>query len=125
MQHTQRRSPTPGPDTPALATAGPEGPHRPDLWGPRSFARSRWVALTLLASAQLFLMLAATGLLVGGYFTGSFALQRADGYSALHVGLAFLPIAVATVCGGPVERGRSRPRRCPATALVPAVLRRK
>jgi hypothetical protein len=46
-----------------------------------------------------FLMLAATGLLVGGYFLGSFSLQRAHGYSALHVGLAFLPAAVATVAG--------------------------
>ncbi len=49
--------------------------------------------------AGSFLMLAATGLLVGGYFLGSFSLQRADGYSALHVGLAFLPAAVATVAG--------------------------
>jgi len=49
--------------------------------------------------AGSFLMLAATGLLVGGYFLGSFSLQRAHGYSALHVGLAFLPAAVATVAG--------------------------
>jgi len=49
--------------------------------------------------AGSFLMLAATGLLVGGYFLGSFSLQRADGYSALHVGLAFLPTSVATVAG--------------------------
>src|SRR5437773_2706874 len=46
-----------------------------------------------------FLMLAATGLLVGGFFLGSFALQYAHGYSALHVGLAFLPVAVATIAG--------------------------
>ena len=49
--------------------------------------------------AGSFLMLAATGLLVGGFFLGSFALQRAHGYSALHVGLAFLPIAIATIAG--------------------------
>jgi EmrB/QacA subfamily drug resistance transporter len=49
--------------------------------------------------AGSFLMLAATGLMVGGFFLGSFALQRAHHYSALHVGLAFLPIAVATVIG--------------------------
>jgi MFS family permease len=49
--------------------------------------------------AGSFLMLAATGLLVGGFFLGSFALQHAHGYSALHVGLAFLPIAVATITG--------------------------
>jgi EmrB/QacA subfamily drug resistance transporter len=46
-----------------------------------------------------FLMVAATGLMVGGFFLGSFALQHAHGYSALHVGVAFLPIAVATVAG--------------------------
>ncbi|HET9971722.1 MAG TPA: MFS transporter [Streptosporangiaceae bacterium] len=49
--------------------------------------------------AGSFLMLTATGLLVGGFFLGSFALQRAHHYSALHVGLAFLPVAVATVAG--------------------------
>jgi hypothetical protein len=49
--------------------------------------------------AGSFLMLAATGLMVGGFFLGSFALQHAHHYSALHVGLAFLPIAVATVAG--------------------------
>ena len=49
--------------------------------------------------AGSFLMLAATGLLVGGFFLGSFALQRAHGYSALHVGLLFLPTAVATIAG--------------------------
>jgi EmrB/QacA subfamily drug resistance transporter len=49
--------------------------------------------------AGSFLMLAATGLLVGGFFLGSFALQRAHGYSALHVGLAFLPVAIATIAG--------------------------
>ena len=49
--------------------------------------------------AGSFLMLAATGLLVGGFFLGSFALQHAHHYSALHVGLAFLPVAVATIAG--------------------------
>ena len=49
--------------------------------------------------AGSFLMLAATALLVGGFFLGSFALQHAHGYSALHVGLVFLPIAVATIAG--------------------------
>jgi predicted MFS family arabinose efflux permease len=49
--------------------------------------------------AGSFLMLAATGLLAGGFFAGSFALQRAHHYSALGVGLAFLPVAVATIAG--------------------------
>ncbi len=46
-----------------------------------------------------FLMLIATGLLVGGFFLGSFELQRAFGYSAEHVGAMFLPIALATIVG--------------------------
>ena len=61
------------------------------------------LTVTLLARrpslAGSFLMLTATGLMVGGFFLGSFALQHAHGYSALHVGLAFLPIAIATVIG--------------------------
>lgn len=46
-----------------------------------------------------FLMVIATGLLVGGFFLGSFELQRVSGYSALRVGVAFLPTAVATILG--------------------------
>jgi EmrB/QacA subfamily drug resistance transporter len=46
-----------------------------------------------------FLMVVATGLLIGGFFLGSFDLQREHGYSAVHVGLVFLPVAVATVLG--------------------------
>ncbi|MGH3234241.1 MAG: hypothetical protein ACRDOH_13500, partial [Streptosporangiaceae bacterium] len=42
---------------------------------------------------------AARGPLVGGFFLGSFALQHAHHYSALRVGLAFLPVTVATVAG--------------------------
>ena len=44
-----------------------------------------------------FLMLISTGLLVGGFFLVSFLLQHAGGYSALHVGLVFIPVAVAVV----------------------------
>jgi len=46
-----------------------------------------------------FLMLVATGLMVGGFFLGSFVLQRRYDYSALHVGLAYLPVALAVVTG--------------------------
>jgi len=49
--------------------------------------------------AGSFLMLAATGLLVGGFFLASFALQHVHHYSAVHVGVAFLPVAVATIAG--------------------------
>jgi EmrB/QacA subfamily drug resistance transporter len=66
-------------------------------------ARRPLLAIGLLgqraAAAGSFLMLTATGLLVGGFFIGSFALQRADHYSALHVGLAFLPTALAIIAG--------------------------
>jgi hypothetical protein len=44
-----------------------------------------------------FLMLISTGLLVGAFFLTSFLLQHAYGYSALHVGLVFIPVAVAIV----------------------------
>ncbi len=50
-------------------------------------------------AAGAFLMLVATGLLVGAFFLGSFYLQEVRGYSALHTGLAFLPVAIATVIG--------------------------
>ena len=46
-----------------------------------------------------FLMVIATGLLVGGFFLGSYELQRVFGYSAVHVGAVFLPVAVATAVG--------------------------
>jgi EmrB/QacA subfamily drug resistance transporter len=65
--------------------------------------------------AGSFLMLAATGLLVGGFFLGSFALQRAHHYSALHVGLAFLPVAVAIVAGA---QGGSRALTRVSTRIV-------
>jgi len=45
------------------------------------------------------LMLVATGLLVGGFFLGSFYLQDQRGYSAVATGAAFLPIAFATIIG--------------------------
>jgi MFS family permease len=76
-------------------------------WG--LFVRvERAVSHPLLAVALLrrravvggaFLMMTATGLLVGGFFLGSFELQRVYGYSAVHVGAVFLPIAVATALG--------------------------
>lgn len=56
-------------------------------------------------AAGAFLMLIATGLMVGGFFLGSFVLQRAYGLSALEVGLAFLPVALS-VMGGSHVAGR-------------------
>lgn len=46
-----------------------------------------------------FLMLVATALLVSTFFLGSVYLQQVRGYSALHTGLLFLPVAVTTALG--------------------------
>jgi predicted MFS family arabinose efflux permease len=50
-------------------------------------------------AAGVLLMLAATALLVGGFFLGSFWLQHVRGFTALATGLAFLPVAVMTIAG--------------------------
>jgi EmrB/QacA subfamily drug resistance transporter len=50
-------------------------------------------------AAGAFLMLVATGLMVGDFLLGSFALQRAHGYGAVEVGVAFLPVALAVIIG--------------------------
>lgn len=44
-------------------------------------------------------MLAATGLMVGGFFLLSFTVQQGLGWSPLKTGIAFLPIALATLVG--------------------------
>ncbi|WP_327318671.1 MFS transporter [Streptomyces sp. NBC_01235] len=49
--------------------------------------------------AGAFLMLVATGLLIGFFFLGSVYLQQLRGYSPLATGLVFLPVAVATGIG--------------------------
>lgn len=67
-------------------------------------------------AAGAFLMLVATALMVGGFFLGSFSLQRVSGYSALHVGLAFLPVSVAVVTGAHLA-GRVL-GRTPATVVA-------
>ena len=105
-----------------LVNAGSHGRSAASTVGPLALAAVIWAAFALLERrvshpllavgllrrravlAGCFLMLAATGLLVGGFFVASFALQRAHHYSALHVGLAFLPVAVATVTGAQAGR---------------------
>lgn len=54
-----------------------------------------------VATAGL-LMVVATGLMVGGFFLGSFTLQRAYGLSPVEVGLAFLPVAAGVIIGSQV-----------------------
>ncbi|MEV6970041.1 MFS transporter [Hamadaea sp. NPDC051192] len=46
-----------------------------------------------------FLMLAATGLLIGQFFLGSFYLQHVRGYGPLGTGLSFLPVALGIGVG--------------------------
>jgi MFS family permease len=61
------------------------------------------VDLRLLATrpvvAGFGVMLAASGLLISGFFLNSLLLQRVMGLSALGTGLVFLPVAVATIIG--------------------------
>jgi EmrB/QacA subfamily drug resistance transporter len=61
------------------------------------------VQLQLLATrpvlAGSWVMLAASGLLVSGFFLNSLLLQRVMESSALRTGLLFLPVAVATIIG--------------------------
>jgi EmrB/QacA subfamily drug resistance transporter len=71
-------------------------------------------------AAGAFLMVIATGLMAGGFFVGSFILQRAHGYSAIEVGLAFLPVAIAVIAGSHVA-GRLL-ARVPARAVAVAGL---
>ena len=100
-----------------LINAGTSGWAAPTTLGAFALAVVAWAAFAqverrtaspLLAVGLLlrrpvaaggFLMLIGTGLLVGTFFLGSFSLQHADGYSALRVGLSFIPVAVATVAG--------------------------
>ncbi|MEV6268357.1 MFS transporter [Kribbella sp. NPDC051936] len=68
--------------------------------------------------AGVLLMVVATGLMVGNFFIGSFALQRAYGDGPLRVGLEFLPVAFgvgfgAHLAGHVLERV---PARSVATA---------
>jgi MFS family permease len=47
----------------------------------------------------MFVMLVATGLMLGLFFLSSFYLQQALGFSALETGLTFLPVAIAITLG--------------------------
>lgn len=76
-------------------------------------ARNPLVHLEVLARRNLWggsvVMLAASGLLISGFFLCSFYLQHVADYSALRTGLAFLPVAVAVTFGahmGGVAVGR-------------------
>lgn len=59
-----------------------------------------WRVRSLAAGSSV--MLAATGLLVGGFFLNTIYLQEVLGASALEAGLAFLPLTLATLAGAHV-----------------------
>ncbi|MGW0048928.1 MFS transporter [Nocardia cyriacigeorgica] len=50
-------------------------------------------------AAGVVLMFVATGLLITGFFLGSFYLQQAQGKSAWMTGLLFVPVALGTIVG--------------------------
>lgn len=66
-------------------------------------ARSPLMDVALLARRPVatgtFLILMATALMIAVFFLGTFYFQRALGYGALHTGLLFLPVALATMLG--------------------------
>nr|WP_275410396.1 MFS transporter [Micromonospora andamanensis] len=70
-----------------------------------------------------FLILMATALMVAVFFLGTFYFQQARGYGALHTGLLFLPIAVATMLGANLTGrviGRLGARQLAVAGLVVA-----
>jgi EmrB/QacA subfamily drug resistance transporter len=67
------------------------------------------------------LVLVATALMITVFFLGSFYFQRHLGYNALQTGLAFLPVALATMAGSTVAGrilGRLGPRLLGVAGLV-------
>ncbi|MDH2425279.1 MFS transporter [Sphaerisporangium sp. TRM90804] len=71
------------------------------LWQRR--ARSPLMDVRLLARRPVatgaFLILMATALMIAVFFLGTFYFQHAQGYGALHTGVLFLPVALATMLG--------------------------
>jgi MFS family permease len=66
-----------------------------------------WRVRSLVTAAAT--MLGATGILVGAFFLNTLYLQEVLGWGALKTGLAFLPLAVATLFGAHVA-SRALPR---------------
>jgi EmrB/QacA subfamily drug resistance transporter len=94
----------------------------------RSVATPLIRARTLLRRPVLsgtFLMLLATGLMLGLFFVSTLYLQHALGYSALQTGLLFLPVALAITAGAQlggrlIGRLGGRPVAVAAFALTAA-----
>jgi EmrB/QacA subfamily drug resistance transporter len=91
--------------------------------------RQPLVPLGLLARRPLvagqLVMLAASGLLLSGFFLSSLYLQRVAGFTALGTGLAFLPVALVIIAGSHVGAraiGRVGPRPVAAVGFSLAAL---
>ena len=69
----------------------------------------------------LALVFVSTALMITVFFLGSFALQQAHGFTALHTGLAFLPVAAGTILGSNLA-GRLLPRWGMRTVSVAGLL---
>ncbi|WP_166353022.1 MFS transporter [Phytoactinopolyspora limicola] len=71
------------------------------VWQQRT--RSPLMDVRLLARRPVatgtFLIFLATALMIAAFFLGTFYFQHARGYGAMHTGLLFLPIALATMAG--------------------------
>ncbi|GAA0944345.1 MFS transporter [Actinocorallia libanotica] len=71
------------------------------LWQKK--ARSPLMDVAMLArrpvAAGAFLILMATALVIAAFLLGTFYFQHTRGYGALHTGLLFLPVALATMAG--------------------------
>jgi EmrB/QacA subfamily drug resistance transporter len=95
-------------------------------------ARQRLAASPLMDVRLLFrrpvatgtmLILVATALMISVFFLGTFYLQHYRGYGALHTGLLFLPVALATMVGANAAGriiGRTGPRALGALGLLVA-----
>ncbi|MEU6644043.1 MFS transporter [Saccharomonospora sp. NPDC046836] len=92
-------------------------------------ARSPLMDVSLLirrpVATGTFLILMATALMIAVFFLGTFYFQHANGYGALHTGLLFLPVALATMFGAQLTGrvlGRWGARRLAVAGLLVAAI---
>jgi EmrB/QacA subfamily drug resistance transporter len=96
------------------------------IWWQRK-ARTPLMDVALLARRPVatgtFLIFMATALMIAVFFLGTFYFQHARGYGALHTGLLFLPVALATMLGADLTGraiGRWGGRRLAVAGLLVA-----
>ncbi|MEV5691785.1 MFS transporter [Micromonospora globbae] len=76
-------------------------------------------------AAGTLLILVATALMISVFFLGTFYFQNHRGYGALHTGLLFLPVALATMLGANATGrviGRAGARTCGVLGLLLAAV---